>query len=244
MSLKSKIEWTEATWNPVTGCSKISEGCLNCYAERLAYRLKAMGNKRYKNGFDVTLHHDLIDLPLKWKEPKMIFVNSMSDLFHKDIPLSFIKDVFKTMKNAHWHTFQILTKRSQRLAELSDKLQWPTNGWIGVTVESHKYMYRINDLQKIPAVTKFVSFEPLLSPISDISLEGIDWAIVGGESGPKCRMISAEWVRTIRDTCRKKQIPFFFKQWGGTRKKSSGNILDGKVWKEIPHEHAHFSTKH
>ena len=187
MALNSKIEWTEATWNPATGCTKISDGCANCYAERLAHRLKAMGNRRYANGFSLTLHHDLIDLPLKWREPKFVFVNSMSDLFHEQMPLSFIQSVFKTMEKADKHVFQILTKRSHRLLEVSDKIPWPSNVWMGVTVESQKYVDRISELQRVPAQTKFLSIEPLLSNIPELPLSGIDWVIVGGESGPRCR---------------------------------------------------------
>lgn len=179
MAQLSKIEWTEATWNPVTGCTKLSDGCKNCYAQRMAKRLHAMGNKRYQNGFDLTLHHDLLDLPLKWKKPKIIFVNSMSDLFHKKVPLSFIKSVFKTMRKADWHVFQIVTKRADRLAELAAKLDWPANVWVGVTVESNQYLHRITDLQNVPASVKFVSMEPLLSDFPNFSTKGLDWVIEG-----------------------------------------------------------------
>jgi protein gp37 len=234
MSSKSKIEWTEVTWNPVTGCSKISEGCRNCYAERMAHRLHAMGNKRYQNGFEVTLHHDLLDSPLSWKKPKMIFVNSMSDLFHDKVPFSFIKRVFETMEKADWHIFQIITKRSKRLVEVADKLNWPPNVWMGVTVESDKYLYRMKDLQNIPASVRFVSIEPLLSALSDIFTDSIDWVIVGGESGPKCRMMKAEWVRSIREKCINDKTPFFFKQWGGFKKSKNGRLLDGQIWDEMP----------
>ncbi len=234
MAQLSKIEWTEATWNPVTGCTKISDGCKNCYAQRMAKRLHAMGNKRYKNGFDVTLHHDLLELPLKWKKPKIIFVNSMSDLFHGKVPLSFIKNVFKTMSKADWHVFQIVTKRSDRLAELATKLDWPSNVWVGVTVESNKYLHRIKDLQHIPASVKFVSMEPLLSNFPNFSTKGLDWVIVGGESGPHSRLIEADWVRTIREQCIKEKTPFFFKQWGGFRKALNGSVLDGRTWKQMP----------
>src|SRR5574341_99141 len=232
MALNSKIEWTEATWNPATGCSKISDGCANCYAERLAHRLKAMGNRRYANGFALTPHHDLIDLPLKWREPKFVFVNSMSDLFHEEMPLSFIQSVFKTMEKADRHVFQILTKRSHRLLEVSNKISWPSNVWMGVTVESHKYTHRISDLQRVPAKMKFLSIEPLLSHIPELPLSGIDWVIIGGESGPRCRSVQIEWVRSVRDQCVEKGVPFFFKQWGGVRKKASGRLLDGKIWSE------------
>jgi protein gp37 len=234
MPSNSKIEWTEVTWNPVTGCSKISEGCRNCYAERMARRLHAMGNKRYKNGFQVTLHYDLLDVPLKWKKPKMIFVNSMSDLFHDKVPFSFIKTVFATMEKAHCHIFQIVTKRSERLLDLAGTLNWPSNVWMGVTVESNKYIYRMKDLQKVPASVRFVSVEPLLSSLSNIPTDKIDWIIVGGESGPRCRMMKAEWVRTIREKCINNKIPFFFKQWGGFNKSRSGRTLDGRMWNEMP----------
>jgi protein gp37 len=234
LAQNSRIEWTEATWNPVTGCSKISDGCQNCYAERLAHRLKAMGNKRYLNGFQVTLHHDLLDLPLRWKEPKMIFVNSMSDLFHEKVPVSFIKAVFKTMEKANWHTFQILTKRSKRLLKLAPKLPWPSNVWMGVTVEGEKYISRISDLQQVPATVKYLSIEPFITPISDLSTDGIDWVIVGGESGPTSRIMKADWVRSIRDKCLKEQIPFFFKQWGGKNKRKTGRRLDGRTWDNYP----------
>ncbi len=234
MALNSKIEWTESTWNPATGCTKISDGCLNCYAERLAHRLKAMGNRRYSNKFALTLHNDLIDLPLKWREPKFVFVNSMSDLFHEQMPLSFIQSVFRTMEKADNHVFQILTKRSQRLLEFSHKLLWPSNVWMGVTVESHKYVHRISDLQRVPAKKKFLSIEPLLSHIPELPLDDIDWVIVGGESGPRCRAVQIEWVRAIRDQCIKKGVPFFFKQWGGVRKRASGRLLDGRTWSEMP----------
>ena len=234
MAQASKIEWTEATWNPVTGCSKISEGCAHCYAERMARRLHAMGNPRYKNGFKVTLHHDLIEAPLKWNKPRIIFVNSMSDLFHKDVPLSFIKRIFKTMEAAHWHTFQVVTKRSERLAELAPKLPWPENIWAGVTVESSKYTYRLEDLATVPAAVRFVSMEPLLTPIRDFPKKGLNWVIVGGESGPGARPMPEKWVKGIRSECKGRKIPFFFKQWGGVRKKQAGRTLDGQTWDEMP----------
>jgi protein gp37 len=237
MSAKSTIEWTEATWNPVTGCSKISVGCANCYAERLAHRLQAMGNKRYLNGFQVTLHHDLLDLPLKWKEPRMIFVNSMSDLFHEKVPFSFIKAAFETMEKAHWHVFQILTKRSKQLVKLAPKLYWPSNVWMGVTVESQKYTFRIDDLLKVPAAIRYLSIEPFLTPFSELTLDDIDWVIVGGESGPRSRIMKAEWVRLIRDMCVKDKIPFFFKQWGGVNKTRNGRLLDGRIWHEFPSQY-------
>lgn len=236
MSYASKIEWTETTWNPVTGCSKISDGCRNCYAERLAKRLQAMGNPRYKNGFDITFHHDLLKSPLSWKTPRIIFVNSMSDLFHEKIPLSFIKEVFDVMAEADRHVFQVLTKRSRRMAELAGELTWPKNVWMGVTVESQKYTHRISDLLKVPAHVRFLSVEPMLSPISFTSLKNIDWVIVGGESGPGCRDMEAEWVRLVRAQCLTSRVPFFFKQWGGVRKKSTGRLLDGRTWDGMPNQ--------
>lgn len=234
MAKKSSIEWTEMTWNPVTGCSKISPGCKNCYAEQMANRLSAMGMVRYRNGFSVTLQGDIVDLPLNWIEPRLVFVNSMSDLFHEAIPESFILRVFKTMVLAHWHTFQILTKRSERLADLASRLPWSPNVWMGVSVESSHYTNRIVDLRRVPAAIRFLSIEPLLAPIPRLPLSGIDWVIVGGESGPGSRPMRVEWVRAIRDRCLSQNIPFFFKQWGGVRKKQAGRILDGRKWSEMP----------
>lgn len=234
MGDKSTIEWTEATWNPVTGCSKVSPGCKNCYAERMAHRLFAMGQPRYRNAFEVTLHDDLVALPLRWREPRLIFVNSMSDLFHEDVPDTFIRRVFETMEIAHWHTFQILTKRSQRLAKLATVLRWPSNVWMGVSVESQKYINRIRDLQTIPASVRFLSIEPLLEAIPNLPLSGIDWVIVGGESGPRSRRMSRDWVRQIRDQCVARNVPFFFKQWGGVQKKRNGRLLDGQNWDQFP----------
>lgn len=234
MSLKSKIEWTEATWNPATGCSKISQGCVNCYAERLAKRLKAMGNVRYKKGFELTLHHDIVPLPLKWKQPQLVFVNSMSDLFHEKIPVSFIKDVFSTMREAHWHTFQVLTKRSARLKKLADSIDWPDNVWMGVTVESPEYLNRLDDLRGVPAAVRFISMEPLLGKFPNFSLKNIDWVVVGGESGYGYRAVEPEWVQGLRDLCVRRDVPFFFKQWGGARKKAAGRLLDGKEWGQMP----------
>jgi len=234
MATRSSIEWTESTWNPITGCTKVSAGCANCYAERMAKRLKAMGQPNYINGFNVTMHQHVLDAPLRWKKPQTIFVNSMSDLFHENVSEDFILKIFKIMNNAYWHRFQILTKRSDRLAELSHKLSWTPNIWMGVTVETADYKYRINDLRYSRAYIKFLSIEPLLGSIGCLELEKIDWIIVGGESGPGARPIAIDWVREIHDQCRKKNIPFFFKQWGGVRKKKSGRILDGKTWDELP----------
>ena len=234
MATKSTIEWTEATWNPVTGCTKISDGCKNCYAALMAKRLHAMGNVRYQNEFKVTLHPDLVDLPLKWKRPRQIFVNSMSDMFHKDIPFDFIQSVFNTMEKAHWHTFQILTKRSDRLIEVCNQLQWPDNVWQGVSVENVKVLHRIDHLREVPAHVRFLSIEPLIGPLENLNLEGIHWVIVGGESGPRARPMNEEWVRSIRDQCIEQNVAFFFKQWGGVQKHRHGRELDGRTWDEFP----------
>jgi protein gp37 len=231
-SAKTKRNW--ASWNPVTGCSHISPGCAHCYAERMAHRLQMMGQAKYKNGFKVTLHNDVIDLPLSWKKPRHIFVNSMSDLFHKDVPLEFIQKVFDTMRKANWHSYQILTKRSERLLELNPQIAWPENVWMGVTCESKGQLFRLRDLARIPAALRFVSMEPLLGPIGDFPTEGIDWIIVGGESGPGARLMDKSWVIEIRNHCLKSNIPFFFKQWGGTNRKESGSLLDGKYYQEMP----------
>lgn len=230
----SRIEWTEATWNPVTGCTKVSQGCKHCYAERLAKRLKRMGVPRYANGFQLTLHEDLVDLPRKWKRPLMIFVNSMSDLFHERVPEEFIRRVFRTMNECPWHTFQVLTKRSSRLRELAPKLEWTANIWIGVSVENERVLHRIEDLRAVPAQVRFLSCEPLLGPLPNLPLEGIHWVIVGGESGPKARPMEADWVREIREQCRRAGVPFFFKQWGGVRKDLMGRELDGRTYDEMP----------
>ena len=232
--MKSRIEWTEYTWNPVTGCTKISPGCLNCYAERFAKRLKAMKNARYKSGFNVSLHHDLLTSPMKWKLPKYIFVNSMSDLFHEKVPNSFIYETFEVMNNCRQHIFQILTKRSHRLEKIAKELNWTNNIWIGVSIENAQMAFRIKSLLKTTANIKFISCEPLIGPISSLPLDGIDWVIVGGESGPNARPMKKEWAVSIRDNCIKKGIPYFFKQWGGVNKKTNGRLLDGKEWSEMP----------
>ena len=236
MAEKNLIEWTESSWNPITGCSKVSDGCKNCYAERLALRLKKMGVKKYRNGFRLTLHPEALDEPLRWKTSRMIFVCSMSDLFHEDVPDYFIKEVFRVMNDAAMHTFQVLTKRAERLAEFADKVRWTNNIWAGVTVESEKYLYRINYLKKVPATVKFLSMEPLLGPVPGLRkvIKGINWVIVGGESGPNSRPMKAEWVREIRDICLEFGVPFFFKQWGGINKKKNGRLLDGKEYNETP----------
>jgi protein gp37 len=234
VATKSAIEWTESTWNPVTGCTKVSPGCAHCYAERMALRLQAMGQPNYTNGFQLTLHDHAVELPLRWKKPQMIFVNSMSDLFHERVPDEFIFRLFDVMRQADWHVFQILTKRSARLAELEDRLRWAPNIWMGVSVESERYSFRIDDLRRTGARIKFLSIEPLLGPIPSLDLENIDWVIVGGESGPGARPMERSWVVDIRKQCKRARVPFFFKQWGGVNKKRSGRLLDGRTWDEMP----------
>ncbi len=230
----SSIEWTESTWNPVTGCTKISAGCKNCYAERMAKRLKAMGQPNYVNGFQVAMHERAVHLPLTWKRPQAIFVNSMSDLFHKDVSRDFILRLFGVMNEAHWHRFQVLTKRAGRLGQMNGSLQWAENIWMGVSVENRACIDRIDYLRRTDAAVKFLSIEPLIGPVGEIDLTGIDWVIVGGESGPGSRPMDASWVRDIRDQCLATSMPFFFKQWGGTNKKKAGRILDGLTWDEMP----------
>ncbi len=230
----SRIEWTETTWNPTTGCTKISEGCKNCYAERMANRLHAMGSEKYRNVFQLTIHPEIIDEPKGWKTPRTVFVNSMSDLFHEQIPLDFIRKVFKTMNDCPQHTFQVLTKRADILFQYNEMLKWSKNIWMGVTVENQKQVHRIDALRNTDAIVKFLSLEPLLTAINDIELSGIDWVIVGGESGPGARPIRESWVLDIRQMCQEQNVPFFFKQWGGINKKRSGRILEGKVWDEMP----------
>ena len=234
MAQNSSIEWTEATWNPVTGCTKISPGCAHCYAERMSKRLHAMGQHRYRNVFRLTLQPDVVELPLRWKRPRMIFVNSMSDLFHKDVPKRFIAECFAVMQEASQHTFQVLTKRPQRAAEMARDLPWPRNVWLGTSVEKAEYVARVHTLARIPAALRFLSLEPLLGPIPRLPLRGIGWVIVGGESGPGARPISPEWVYQIRDRCLSREVPFFFKQWGGTNKKKSGRLLEGTTWDGMP----------
>ena len=234
MATLSSIEWTETTWNPLTGCNKISPGCKNCYAEKLSYRLHRMGVSKYKNNFKLTLHENALMDPLKWKKPRVVFVNSMSDLFNKEVPISFIKKVFQTMNQCPQHQFQILTKRAERLEQISSQLQWTDNIWMGVSVENENYKSRIKNLIKTKAKIKFLSLEPLLGPLSRLSLKGIDWVIVGGESGPKARPMDHRWVIQIRDQCIKKEVPFFFKQWGGVRKHKTGRLLDGRTWDDMP----------
>jgi len=230
---KTNIEWTEATWNPTTGCTKVSEGCRNCYAEKMAKRLQAMGQKRYKNGFKLTLHYDLLEQPLKWKKPKKIFVNSMSDLFHDDVPEDFIAKVFSVMNLASQHIFQVLTKRPERALKLSGKLNWSPNIWMGTSVENMKVINRVDVLKKIPAHIRFLSCEPLLGPLI-LDLQDIHWVIVGGESGPGARPIKEEWVTSIRDQCLNNNVAFFFKQWGGVQKHKTGRLLEGEKWDQMP----------
>lgn len=234
MSLKSKIEWTENTWNPVTGCNKVSEGCENCYAAQMAKRLKAMHNPRYKNGFNVTLHDDLVELPFKWKKHSLVFVNSMSDLFNDKVPIEFIQKVFNTMNNCSIHTFQVLTKYTDRMVDVCEKLKFSDNIWMGVTVEKQNYKYRIDQLRQVNAKIRFISFEPLLEDLGKLDLNNIHWAIVGGESGIKSRPMKEDWVLNIKKQCHEQNVPFYFKQWGGVNKKKAGRELLGKIWDEYP----------
>lgn len=234
MAVDSSIEWTDASWNPVTGCTKVSSGCARCYAERMAKRLHGMGQPNYRNGFRLTLQPQMLEIPLQWRRPRRVFVNSMSDLFHEDVPIRFIHRVFRTMRRANWHQYQVLTKRADRLLALDSKLQWQPQIWMGVSVETARYVSRIDCLRRTHAAVKFLSLEPLLGPLPDLNLEGIDWVIVGGESGPGARPMAEEWALDIRDQCRVAGVPFFFKQWGGVFKKSTGRELDGRTWDEMP----------
>lgn len=234
---KSKIEWTETTWNPVTGCNKVSPGCKNCYAERMAKRLKAMRNPNYRNGFQLTTHEHMLDRPLTWRKPQRIFVNSMSDLFHPDVPFQFIEKVFDVMRQAHWHQFQVLTKRPERMADFMQTrttTDIPPNIWLGTSVENRKYMHRIDTLRNITTAVRFLSLEPLLDDLGKINLNGIHWVIVGGESGPGARPIQEEWVLNIKEQCHHARVPFFFKQWGGVNKKSTGRKLMNQTWDQMP----------
>ncbi len=234
MSNSSHIEWTDATWNPVTGCSKISPGCKFCYAERLAIRLRAMGQSNYRNGFELTLQPQMLEVPLRWRKPRRVFVNSMSDLFHEEVPTEYIHQVFDVMRRADWHQYQVLTKRSERLLEVDPTLNWRPQLWMGVSVENEDHLFRIEHLRRTKAHVKFLSIEPLLGSLQRLSLRGIDWVIVGGESGPGSRPLSAEWVREVRDRCLLERVPFFFKQWGGVFKSRTGRLLDGRTWDEMP----------
>ena len=234
MALKSSIEWTESTWNPVTGCNKISPGCKFCYAERMAKRLKAMGSENYKDGFKLSVHESALYLPLTWKKPQTIFVNSMSDLFHENIPVNFLMRTFEVMNKADWHNFQALTKRSDILLKLDPIITWTENIWMGVSVENQNYTYRIDHLRETNAHIKFLSIEPLIGPINNLDLTNINWVIVGGESGPGARPMEESWVLRIRDICKESKVPFFFKQWGGVQKKKNGRLLRGKTWSQMP----------
>ena len=231
---KTNIEWTESTWNPVTGCDKVSQGCKFCYAEIMAKRLKAMGQAKYKDGFKLREHPYTLKEPYKWKKPRMVFVNSMSDLFHKDVSDAFIKDVFKVMNDNPKHIFQVLTKRKERLLEISPELNWTPNIWMGVSVESDAVIDRIDFLRQTDAKIRFLSLEPLLGPLKSLNLDGIHWVIVGGESGPKARPMDAEWVHDIHLQCTASDVPFFFKQWGGRNKKKAGRLLNGRTYNEMP----------
>ena len=234
MARGSGIEWTESTWNPVTGCTKVSPGCKYCYAQRMAERLQKMGQANYANGFELTLQPHMLEIPLRWKKPQTIFVNSMSDLFHEKVPIIYIKQVFDVMARAYWHRFQVLTKRGKRLAELNQKLNWAPNIWMGVSVENDRYQGRIDDLRSTDSHVKFLSLEPLLGPLHDLDLRGINWVIVGGESGPKARPMDPKWVTDLRDQFVHANVPFFFKQWGGENKKRSGRLLEGRTWDQVP----------
>jgi protein gp37 len=233
MADRTAIEWTETTWNPVTGCSAASAGCDNCYAERLALRLQRMSNPRYEAGFEVRTHDDLVDRPRSWREPRLVFVNSMSDLFHPMVPTAFIEQVFKTMVETPQHTYQVLTKRPKRARLLAKRLPWPNNVWMGVSVEDQRVSWRIDVLRDVPAKTRFLSCEPLIGPL-ELDLAGIGWVIVGGESGPRARPMEIGWARSVRDQCEVAGVPFFFKQWGGPTPKARGRVLDDRVWDEFP----------
>ena len=234
MADRSTIEWTDATWNPVTGCVQISPGCAHCYAKTFSERWRGIPGHHFEQGFDLRLWPTRIDLPLRWKEPRRIFVNSMSDLFHEEIPLDYIKRVFDTMIAADWHIFQVLTKRSQRLAELAPELPWPSNVWVGVSIENRRFVRRADHLRRVDAAVRFISAEPLLGPLDTLNLTGINWLITGGESGPRHRPIKEEWVRSLRDRCTAQGVAFFHKQWGGIRPKAGGRLLDGRTWDEMP----------
>jgi protein gp37 len=234
MSDRSAIEWTQATWNPVTGCSKVSSGCAHCYAETFAERFRGVPGHPYEQGFDLKLWPERLQLPLRWRTPRMIFVNSMSDLFHEAVPDSYIRQVFDVMATADWHTFQVLTKRHERLAAIASKLDWPDNVWMGVSIENRRFVHRADYLRQVPAAVKFVSAEPLLGPLELLDLRGIDWLIAGGESGFRRRPAREEWFLDLRDRCRASGVAFFFKQWGGRTSKQGGRLLEGREWSEWP----------
>ncbi len=232
---RSAIEWTESTWNPVTGCTQVTPGCAHCYAKTFAQRFQGVPGHPYEQGFDLKLWPDRLDVPLRWRRPRMIFVNSMSDLFHEDVPLSFVQQVFATMERAEHHVFQVLTKRHERLAELAPSLPWPSNVWMGVSIENKRWARRADYLRQVPAAVRFISAEPLLGPLGDsLDLAGIDWLIAGGESGPRHRPVNVEWLRELRDTCNAAGVAFFFKQWGGRTPKAGGRELDDREWSELP----------
>jgi len=234
MSASSSIEWTNSTWNPVTGCTKVSQGCKHCYAQRFAERFRGVSGHPFEQGFDLKLWPERLELPLSWAEPRRIFVNSMSDMYHPEVPTEFIWRVFDTMSKAHWHTFQILTKRATRLRQVAWLLPWKPNIWQGVSIENMDVAWRADELRKVPADVRFLSLEPLLGPLDELDLTGIQWVIVGGESGPGARPMKREWVRTLRDRCQREAVPFFFKQWGGVRKADAGRRLDGRIYSEFP----------
>jgi protein gp37 len=234
MSDRSQIQWTDASWNPSTGCDKVSPGCAHCYAETFAERWRGVPDHPYAQGFDLKLWPQRLDIPLRWRRPRLIFVNSMSDLFHERIPDDFIAAVFEVMGRAHWHTFQILTKRENRLAELAPSLDWHPNVWMGVSVENRRFVERADYLREVPAAVRFISAEPLLGPLVRLDLDGIDWLIAGGESGPKHRPVREEWVLELRDRCQDEDVAFFFKQWGGVRSKTGGRLLQGRTYDEMP----------
>jgi len=234
MSSHSMIEWTDSTWNPVTGCTQVSPGCDHCYALAFAERFRGVTNHPYEQGFDLRLWPERLELPLRWRKPRRIFVNSMSDLFHADVPEEFIRSVFDTMVQANWHVYQVLTKRPQRLARMAKTLPWPKHIWIGVSVESNEYAWRADFLRKVPAAVRFISAEPLIGPIDELRLHGIDWVITGGESGPHHRPCNPDWVREARDHCVTEEIAYFHKQWGGRTSKVGGRELDGRTWDEMP----------
>lgn len=243
MADRSAIEWTEATWNPVTGCDRVSAGCDHCYAMTLAKRLKAMGSEKYQNdgdprtsgpGFGVTIHPQALDEPRRWRQPRVVFVNSMSDLFHARVPIGFIRDVFDVCRDTPQHTYQVLTKRSLRLRRLGESLDWPSNLWMGVSVENSDALPRVDHLRDVPAAVRFLSCEPLIGPLDELNLDGIHWVIAGGESGANHRPVDGKWVRGIRDVCQDAGVAFFFKQWGGRTPKAEGRELDGRCWDEMP----------
>jgi protein gp37 len=234
MADNSRIEWTEATWNPVTGCDKVSPGCAHCYAETFAERWRGVADHPYEQGFDLKLWPERLEVPLRWRRPRVIFVNSMSDLFHEDIPEDFIVEVFDVMRRADWHVFQILTKRHDRLADLAPNLPWPTNVWMGVSIENRRFVHRADALRAVPAAVRFISAEPLLGRLEGLDLNGIDWLISGGESGPRHRPVREEWLIELRDHCKAEGVAYFFKQWGGARPKSGGRLLQGLEWNDMP----------